>query len=251
MPQDAYVTPTIQASSSNLAHLKTGGLKIILDRLVAANPAKANPTTQATATATGGGASGGLLAAGTYYLSYSFVDAFGETTIGTSRSALLTVASTNIPRVTVPSLPTGVQSINLYATPAGGAAGSEVLYASGITSTTFDMAYAAKTDLNATLPESNTTGAAIDQLNAISGLYSGNAGNYLIALNEWVSSILSGAPAQEREIRRKLIQFTGTAKLYYTAWNELATLLWTNLGTAGYTVPSAGTGMAKPVRTLA
>jgi len=124
----------------------------------------ANPTTQATATATGGGASGGALPAGTYYIAYTWVNSWGETTIGTSRSAQLTVGATNIPRVTIPALPTNATSANIYVTDTGGASGTEKLYKTGVTTTTTDLAlatydggaYAAADDP----PTSNTTKAA-------------------------------------------------------------------------------------------
>ncbi len=106
------------------------------------NNVLADPTTAPTATATGGGATGGLLAAGDYLLSYTLVTALGET-LRSSQSATLTVGSTNIPRVTFPALPTGAVSRKLYITTPSGGAGTQTLYASGITSLTYDMAIAA------------------------------------------------------------------------------------------------------------
>jgi hypothetical protein len=106
------------------------------------NNVLADPTTAPTATATGGGATGGSLAAGTYLLAYTLVTALGET-LRSSQSIALVVASTNIPRVTFPALPTGAVSRNLYISTDGGGAGTQTLYASGITALTYDMAIAA------------------------------------------------------------------------------------------------------------
>jgi hypothetical protein len=100
----------------------------------------ANPTVQATCNPTG---AGGALQAGTYYVAYTFVTAGnGETAVGTSESAQMTVTSGQKPIITVPSLPAGATSINLYSTVAGGAKGTEVLYATGIVATTYTMATA-------------------------------------------------------------------------------------------------------------
>lgn len=105
----------------------------------------ANPTTQATVAVTGGGSTGGLLAAGTYYVAYSWTTAHGETTRGTSESAQFTVAAGNIPRVTIPSLPAGAAAANIHLTAAGGASGSSTLYATGVTGTTYDLSMPSQT----------------------------------------------------------------------------------------------------------
>jgi hypothetical protein len=73
----------------------------------------ADPTTQATVNVTGGGASGGNLPAGTYQVAYSFYSNMGET-LAAGRSATFTVASGNIPRVTLPALPGGASGFVLY-----------------------------------------------------------------------------------------------------------------------------------------
>jgi hypothetical protein len=108
----------------------------------AINNVLADPVTAPTASATGGGATGGLLAAGDYLLSYTYVTALGET-LRSNDSTTLTVGATNIPRVTFPALPTGAVSRKLYISTDGGNRASEKLYASGITALTYDMAIAA------------------------------------------------------------------------------------------------------------
>ena len=124
MPQTNARTLALVTSGTTWAQLKTGGVQLLLNNLVTANAAKANPAAACTATATGGGASGGSLYVGTtatFFISYTNCDAFGETTPGSSELAsALTVASTNIPQVTLPALPGGVDSRNIYVTAANG-----------------------------------------------------------------------------------------------------------------------------------
>ncbi len=78
---------------------------------------------------TGGGATGGLLAAGTYYCKWSNVNALGETLPG-EESVQFTVAAGNIPQITINSPPTNCTN-RVYLTLANGASGSEVRYKSG------------------------------------------------------------------------------------------------------------------------
>jgi hypothetical protein len=80
------------------------------------------------------------LPTGTYQLRYAFVDGNGKIgQVGPNISTGAITNGTSKPRVTLPALPTGMVSINLYLTSAGGAAGTEHLYASGITATTYDL----------------------------------------------------------------------------------------------------------------
>ncbi|TMJ00822.1 MAG: hypothetical protein E6G97_17975 [Alphaproteobacteria bacterium] len=119
----------------------------------------ANPTVAATVAVTGGGASGGLMVAGHYKVAYTFVNSWGSTTIGTSTSADFTVATANIPRVTVPALPTNATSISLYVTDMHATLGDATTlhrYATGITGTTTDMATAVVA-VDATHPVPPTT----------------------------------------------------------------------------------------------
>jgi len=103
-----------------------------------------NPTVAAAVNVTGGGSSGGLLAAGTYYVAYSWIDSASgcETAVGSSQSTQFTVSSGDIPQVTIPALPAWALSASIYLTAAGGASSSEVRYATGVTGTTADLALA-------------------------------------------------------------------------------------------------------------
>jgi len=98
----------------------------------------ANPTTQATVNVTGGGA-GTTIPAGDYFVAYTFVNSWGETTVGTSQSAQFTANGSDRPRVTVPALPTNATSINIYLTDTDGATGTGKLYKTGVTTTTTDL----------------------------------------------------------------------------------------------------------------
>jgi len=115
-------------------------------------------STAPTVAATGGGAGGGSLAAGTYYIQYTFTGPFGESWGSASHAGAtpvsFTISAGNIPRVTLPALPTGATGIRIYLTAAGGAAGTETLYASGITTTTYDMSAAAPGTPGAAVPKS-------------------------------------------------------------------------------------------------
>lgn len=155
--RDARVGDWVRVSGG-ATELLTTIQAVVPDVVAAASPsaaaagsnAAAQPRSQLatapTVSPTGGGASGGSLAAGTYHIQYTFVGPFGETWGSASHAGAtpvsFTIASTNIPRVTLPALPAGATSIRVYLTLAGGAAGTEVLYASGVVATTYDMATA-------------------------------------------------------------------------------------------------------------
>ena len=241
MAQDTYVTPTIQASTTTWAQYKTGGLKVVLDNLIAQNAAKADPSTQATVAVTS--AAGGL-AAGTYYCSYTFVDAFGETLVGTSESASFTVSGTSeLATVTLPSKPTGVQSMNLYVTGPGGAAASEKLFASGITGTSFALTDTIPADIPPTgIPESNSTGAASHVQRIYSLLPIPASEGTQHRLNEALSNYLHGDPIPRREVVRMHVNWAGILKLWYTALNEIGTLIAANMPTT-VTYPTTGAGI--------
>ena len=97
-----------------------------------------NPGSAPTVSATGGGIGGGSLQAGDYYVRYSFVGDFGETW-ASNASSVFTVSAGNIPRVTIPALPTGADSANIYLSPTDGAATECTLYLSSVAPTTVDL----------------------------------------------------------------------------------------------------------------
>ncbi len=115
----------------------------------------ADPVTAPTVDADGGGASGGSLATGTYLVAYTLVTALGET-LRSSDSDPFIISATEIPRVTFPALPTGAVSRKLYISTDGGNTTTEQLYASGITTLTYDMTIASPGITNP--PVTNTAG---------------------------------------------------------------------------------------------
>jgi hypothetical protein len=236
MPQDTFIAPTIQPSGTTWAQFKTGGVGILLTNLAVTNPPKANPSTQATVAVSG---SGGLLPAGTYYCQYSFVDPFGESLAG-GESAQFTVTTGQVPTVTLPALPLGVQAINLYLTNPNGAAGTETLYATGITTTTFACSYAPPYDQpTESLPEVNNTGWP-----SSANLLATQA-NTEIVLESYVeklSQVLSGAAIQRRMVFREMIRPLGVVAAWRQVWTEACTLLWANWpsATSGYTITPIG-----------
>ena len=120
----------------------------------------ANPTTAATVVVTGGGSTGGILAAGDYRVKYTWVTTYGETTGGTSESTVFTVVYGNIPRVTIPSLPANAIGANIYLTPVGGTTNTETQYLFGVTGTTADLALTARSD-GLAVPSVNKTAAPL------------------------------------------------------------------------------------------
>lgn len=229
--QDTWVAPTITTSGTTMAQYKTGGKKIILDNLlaVAANAAKANPSTTATVAVTT--AAGGLLA-GTYRCSYTFNDAYGETLAGGESATFTVTGITQLATVTLPALPTGVQSINLYLTPAnGGVSGTEYLYATGITGTTYACTPALPTDVpGATVPPSNTTGA-LPHYHRLYAVVNDNPEIALHGLREWESSYLRGDPMDRASIFRRHLLTYGIFATWQQLAKEASTLAWANQGT--------------------
>jgi hypothetical protein len=129
-----------------------------------------NPTVAATVAAAFA-TTGGALLAGTYKVAYVFVNNWGRTLIGTSLSANFAQADNNdVPRVTLPALPAGADAIHLFVTDNTGNAATLRLYATGITTTTYDMTAAlpALTSTNGP-PTANTTAPAPGAVTTITG----------------------------------------------------------------------------------
>lgn len=246
MPQDTATATTIVASGTTWAQLKTGGPRAVLDNLVSTNTAKADPSTTATVSATGGGASGGLLQVGStasWYFVYTFCDAFGET-LGGGRSTATSVATTNIPRVTLPAKPTGVSHMNLYL---GTVSGSETLYATGITATTFDCSYAAWSDPGMTLPTVNSTGAAAHRALLYSILDSNGSVQQKV-FSDFLSNYLRGDAIERRDYYRHLARHEGVLRAWMTMFAEIRTLVAANPGTLAWS--SAGGPNGKLARSF-
>lgn len=219
------------ASGTTFAQLQAGGLDAVIDNLVATNVAIADPSTQATVAVTGGGATLGLLAAGAYFLTYSWSNGFGETLAG-GRSATFTVAAGNKPRVTIPALPTGAVSANIYLTPAGGASGTETLYLTGVTGLTADLLLAAIPGWAAGgMPVANTTALAKHPY-----FYTGKHGRLQDVYNaarQDIDNYLHGDPIKLAEAKSRLARTAAIFSALTAALNEVAVLVDANPGTVG------------------
>ena len=240
----AFTAPNILASGTTWAQLQAGGASGHLEKLITANIAgSAAPTSAATATATGGGSSGGLLAAGTYYFVFTETDGTGETTVSPEGSQL-TVASTNQPQFTFPSLKTGNTARNLYLGKVNGSSGGPyTLYASGITTTTYTAATAAPTNSFAVNPPTvNTTAFSYTDANGnvanfayqyIRSAKDGNLQTVYNMLSKIVDNFIKGDPVTFNGEIMKL-RHVGTAfTTLATLVNEIGTLVDANAGTLG------------------
>lgn len=236
MAQDAYVASAILTSGATLTTLRAGGLRGLIDLIIAANPAIANPTVATTAVENGGGSSGGLLPAGDYFLYYTFVGPGGETTVGTSVIAsALSVTATHIPRVTLPATPSGARCKNLYATAAAGLAGTQLLYATGITGTTFDMSFAAGTNAIAP-PTANTTGITGDHAERLRALVSGQSDRVFNKLSEQITSFCQGDGTLLADVQKMVIDYGDMFSLLKKLMDDLGVLVVANPGTLSMTV---------------
>jgi hypothetical protein len=89
-----------------------------------------------------GGSGSTLLTTNNYFLRYSYAGPFGETWASGATSFAAT--NPNMPRVTVPAVPTGATHVNLYLSPPAGSATACTLYSGSntISATVFDLAAA-------------------------------------------------------------------------------------------------------------
>lgn len=127
--------------------------------------------------ASGGGATGGLLAAGTYFAQYTFVNASGESTPSPASSTFAVTAG-EIPTIGLPTAPTGY-TINLYLSNSSGGSGSATLYQSAITSTSVNLSQAA--GAGAALPTGVKTTPAFATAQELANLVNQATGNAVTA----------------------------------------------------------------------
>ena len=150
----AYTSPNIVPSGTTFAQFQAGGSSGLLERLIAANLLGTGAPGAPTVSPTGGGTTGGSLAAGTYYIRVTESNGIGETTA--SPEVSVTIAAGNIPQVTFASLQAGNTARNVYV---GAASGAEVLYASGVVGGTCNLSATIPANSYAVpVPKVNTTG---------------------------------------------------------------------------------------------
>ena len=237
----SYTAPTVVASGTTFAQFQAGGASGHLEKLITAQGATLAPTVAHTIAATGGGSSGGLLAAGTYYSVVTESNGFGETTKGPEASQL-TVGSTNIPRVTFQTLKSGNTSRNLYIGAVGGSSGGPyTLYASGITTSTYDMATAAPTNSYAVAPPTvNTTGLTyadangnvhVKRLELIRAAKDGNLEHVYEFLAQVIRDFNRGNPMTFGGALVRLRDAHAVFAMLSTLCSEMGTLIDANAGT--------------------
>ena len=253
----SYTPPTVVASGATFAQFQSGGASGHLELLIAAQAATLAPTVAHTLTPTGGGASGGLLAAGTYYSVVTEVNGMGETTKG-PEAAQLTVGATNIPQATFATLKTGNVSRNLYLGAVNGLTGGPYfLYASGITAATYNLAVAVPANSYAMGPPAeNTTGLAYTTasgstqnatLQAIRAAKDGNLELVYLNLRQVIDEFNRGEPIPFGATLTKLRHAHAAFAMLATLCTEMGTLIDANPGTLG--TVATGIGARKGKRT--
>ena len=253
----AYTSPTVPASGTTFAEFQAAGPAGHLQRIVAELLAgTANPTAP-TLSAAGGGSANGLLPTGTVYVVVTETNGIGETLASTEVSAAITTG--DIPTVTFAALQTGNTARNVYV---GMASGAEVLYATGVTAATLNLAAAIPANSFAVAPPKVNSTALSYATSAAAGAPVENAAlQYLMApsrdvvamVRPWqdavalISSFNRGEPipinALVSKLRHAHTFFAAVAQLFA----EMGTLIDANPGTLG--VVTNGIGEARIRRT--
>jgi hypothetical protein len=241
----AYISPSITASGTTFAQFQAGGASKHLENLIAAN-LNGNQAPSAAPTVAVSG-TGGLLAAGTYYLRATETNGIGETT-ASPESAQFTVTAGQVPTVTFPTLQAGNTARNVYLTPAGGASGSETLYAEGITAGTYGLSVVAPSNSFAIAPPAtNTTGLTTTKLQLIRYAKTGQFQKVWNFLHQVVAVFNQGEPATYQDIVMKLHDVHSTFVLMAQLCAEAGALIDANPG--HFARISTGIGGAKTQRT--
>jgi hypothetical protein len=241
----AFTAPNIIASGTTFAQFQAGGASGHLELLITANAtASAAPTSAPTLAAS---STGNTLAANTYYVVITESDGTGETTASPA-SASQVVTSGQKLTVTFPSLKTGNTSRNVYLGLASG--GPFSLYATGITTATFDCTVAAPTNSFAVAPPTvNTTGFAYTDANGnghnkvyqlIRAAKDGNLEDAFSFLRTTVADFNRGDPVAWGGAIMSIRHAATTFSLLATLCNEIGTLVDANAGTLGTTTNPIG-----------
>jgi hypothetical protein len=254
----SYTAPSVTASGATFAQFQAGGASGHLELLIAAQAATAAPTVKASWTATGGGSSGGTLAAGTYYGVVTESNGFGETTASPEQDQI-TVSAGNIPRITFQTLKTGNVSRNVYLGAKNGSSGGPYyLYARGVTASTYDISAAIATnDYAATTPPTvNTTGFTYTDANGnvhkkrlelLRSAKDGNLEDVYRYLRTLVADFNRGNPMGYTNTVNRLRDAHATFAILATLCSEIGTLIDANPGTTGRS--TNGIGLATTRRT--
>lgn len=247
----AYAAPSITASGTTFAQFQAGGVSGHLEKLIAAQGATLAPTVAHTWTATGGGSTLGLLAAGTYYSVVTETNGWGETTIG-PESGQITVSAGNKPRITFAALKSGNTARNVYIGAVNGTTGGPYkLYATGITASTYDLLVAAPTNSYAvSAPLSNSTGVTYvdsrgvthnDFLSFIRQLERDTGFRAYKWLRDNITNFNQGNPVTFLSTIEKLHKVHAVFAVMSTLCSEMGTLIDSNPGTITNTTTTIGT----------
>ena len=234
---NTYVTPAPITSGAVLSDLSGGGMGAVLDLMITANPAIAVPTVAATVS-TSTGTPLTQLASGTYYCTYTWSNAAGETTDGAAHAAesaqFTVVFNTSHVRITIPALPTGATHANIYITLTNGAVHTEVLYASGITTTTYDVGSATYGDPARVPPTANTTDYnQIDVLRLVNSMRRGDFQAVWRKYNDSLGAFFQGDPITTAECMRSLHVCHVVVGMWNKAMTDIGTLVFQHPGTLG------------------
>jgi hypothetical protein len=246
----SFVNPSVAGSGlspSAWAQFQAAGLTGLLDLVIRSNSNPTpDPTAAATVAVTGGGATGGQLAAGAYYARYCETNGIGST--GPSPEVgPFTVAAGNIPSLSFPALQAGNVARDVYLSPAGGVAGTELLYQRGVTAGTFNLAVAAPSNsYPAPLPAGNTTALGFHQLELLKGVKRGSLQGAWGRAEVAATNFMRGDPTAHRDALRAVRDSAVVIALVSQAVAELGGAIEANPGTMG-TKP-LGTGLIVPRR---
>ena len=181
-------------------------------------------------TAAGGGPGNEVLAfTGITAATYQITAAPSASTIAPPST---NTTSTNIPKITAfPALQTGNVARNLYLSPPGGGTGSELLYATGVTASTFTFSTASPVNSFAVKPPPfNTTGFTYKDANgntinfATSNIRAAERGNLqsvynnaAITLNRWLRGDPMSSQAIVSKLRHAHVAFATIAQAFADA----------------------------------
>ncbi len=246
----AYTAPTPVASGTTFAQFQAGGASGHLERLIAAQGVTSAPSSAPTLASSG---SGNTLAAGTYYVVITESNGFGETTQSPASSSQA-VSSGQQLTVTFPALQAGNVSRNVYLGTAS--AGPFTLYATGITTATYNCTASAPTNSYAVNPPTiNTTGLTYIDVKAnvvnktielLRAAERGNLEDVYRFLRQTIEEFNSGQPTPWSSKLGKLRHAHAAIAMLDRLCTEMGTLIDANAGTLY--VKSVGPGLQKRYR---
>lgn len=250
----AWVAPNIQSSGTTFAQFQAGGASKILENLITQQVSSYPTLAPSTAVTLSAGGSGHTLAAGTYWVTVTETNGWGETT-SNSPSASQVVTSAESLAVTFNALQTGNTARNVYL--GNASTGPFSLYATGITASTFACVSAAPTNSYAVAPPSmNTTGLSYTDaagntintpLSLIRSAKDGNLEDVYRAIRTLSANFLGGEPATFPALVQKHRHYAAAVAVLNQLCTEIGTLIDANAGTLGLT--STGIGGEKAHRT--